>query len=88
MNLKTPLELPIYWNDEHTCNLEDLGIKSNNEPEIKLVFFLSINHFFKCKINFNDKDGAAISSGTQEFVFAGTYEELKQIILDNLSQTT
>lgn len=84
MNLKTPLELPIYWIEGEEVTLQELGVKLTGEALTKAVTFYSIENISTGTIR--DKECGIITSSGQEYGFAGTYEELKQIILDNLNQ--
>lgn len=84
MNLKTPLELPIYWIEGDDLELQKLGLTITGEALTKNVTFYSIDNISTGTIR--DKECGILTSSGQEYGFAGTYEELKQIISDNLNQ--
>lgn len=55
------IKLPILWLSPQGAELEALGIEYSGEPDIKEVYFTSIDHFYE-----ND-EGVVISSGGEQF---------------------
>lgn len=77
MNLKSPLELDIYWKNGETCQLEELGIEVDYKPETKLLTFYSVDYVSRGNIGGLDYEVWFLSSGGEEFATMFSYEKLK-----------
>lgn len=76
MNLNTPLEVEVYWKNGESCQLEELGIKTEYIPETKRMTFYSVDY-----VSIGEPEGVGyevgfLSSGGEEFATTLSYEDL------------
>lgn len=81
MNLRAPLELPIFFMNERISSLENAGIDYNvRESDIREVTFYSINAVSQYIENFEPSEFTNIYVDGDLFVCAWPVEDVKRKI--------
>lgn len=84
MNLKHGLTLPVLWYTDKDHELKELGISSNDAPEIKLITFYSIDHLYETTYGEDKKVATFISSGGSDYLCNDSVGVINSAIKDRL----
>lgn len=74
------IQLPILWLDEHSAQLEELGVEQSTTDfnNVKYITFYKIDSLTPIEIE--DRDCTIIMSSGQEYTTTLKIEEVKQLI--------